>query len=162
LQEIIGTKWPQNRQKIKAMISINPICPRFLDDWSFSMFYNYKKLTDAREVIMHECCHFLYFKKWKELYPEINEKKYESPYIEWHLSEIVAPIILNDKRVQKYLKQKAVFYEEHSKIKIGNKSTPKYFTEIYNQNINKETGFEIFLKEAYAKIKRQKELFQIK
>lgn len=43
LSEIIQTNWPKNRKTIKAMVSINPICPRFLNDWSFSIFYNYKK-----------------------------------------------------------------------------------------------------------------------
>mgnify|MGYP005837733337 CR=1 FL=1 len=43
LSEIIQIDWPKNRLVIKAMISVNPICPRFLSDWSFSIFYNYKK-----------------------------------------------------------------------------------------------------------------------
>ncbi len=160
LSEIMDINWPQKRRVIKAMMSINPICPRFLNNWSFSIFYNYKKMSDAMEVIMHECCHFLYFEKWKEIYPESNKKIFESPYIEWHLSEIIAPIILNDKRIQKLLKQKAVFYEEHSKIKIGKKTSPQFFTSIYNKNMKKENGFELFLKESYKEIKKHKDLFK--
>ncbi len=38
LSEIIQINWPKNRKIIKAMISINPICSRFLSDWSFSIF----------------------------------------------------------------------------------------------------------------------------
>ncbi len=161
LSEILEIDWPGNRKIIKAMISINPICPRFLNDWSFSIFYNYKKKFHAMEVIMHECCHFLYFEKWKKLYPKIDFKKFESPHIEWHLSEIVAPIILNDSRIQELLKQKAVFYPEHKKIKINNKSAPNYFTGLYKENAEKEKSFENFLKESYKTIVKNRELFKI-
>ncbi len=98
---------------------------------------------------MHESCHFLYFEKFKKMYPKISHKKYESPYIEWHLSEIIAPIILNDQRINKLLKQKANFYDEHTNIKIENKSIPRYFTEIYKNSKN----FEEFLENSYKLIK---------
>lgn len=160
LSEIIQTDWPKNKKVIKAMISVNPICPRFLKDWSFSIFYNYKKVSHAMEVIMHESCHFLYFEKWKQLYPKIDNKKFESPYLEWHLSEILAPIILNDSRIQKLLKRKADFYTEHQRIKIGNKTTPKYFNDLYNK-IAKKNNFSEFLKESCQIIKKNRRLFMI-
>ncbi len=159
LLKIVQIDWPKNKT-IEAMISINPICPRFLNDWSFSIFYNYEKISHAMEVIMHECCHFLYFEKWKEIYPKMSYKKFESPYIEWHLSEIIAPIILNDSRIQKLLKQKAAFYTEYKKIKIGNKTAPRYFNDLYNK-ITKKNNFEIFLEESYQVIKENKKLFKI-
>lgn len=159
LSEIIQIGWPKNRKTIKAVISVNPICPRFLKNWSFSIFYNYKRISHAMEVIMHECCHFLYFEKWKQLYPKANNKKFESPYLEWHLSEILAPIILNDIRIQRLLKHKAVFYTEHEKIKIGGKSTPRYFTDLYNKDVRSD-NFEEFLKESYRMIKKNSKLFR--
>lgn len=160
LSEIMQIDWPQNKKTIKAMVSINPICPRFLNDWSFSIFYNYKKISHAIEVIMHECCHFLYFKKWQEIFQKSNLKIFESPHVEWHLSEIIAPIILNDSRIQKLLKQKAVFYTEHEKIKIGDKTAPRYFTNLYNKVVKKD-NFAEFLKQSYQAIKENKELFKI-
>ncbi len=159
LSEIIQIDWPRNKKTIKAMVSINPICPRFLNDWSFSIFCNYKKISQAMEVIMHESCHFLYFEKWKKLHPEMDNKKFESPFLEWHLSEILAPIVLNDSRIQKLLKRKADFYIEHKKLKIGNKTVPKYFNDLYKKNINK--NFDEFLKESYKEIKKNRELFKI-
>jgi hypothetical protein len=159
LSEILQITWPLNRDIIKAMISINPICPRFLNDWSFFIYFNYKNIKDAMEIIMHECCHFLYFEKWKNMHPKMNSEKFEFPYIEWHLSEIIAPIVLNDSRIQKLLKKKAVFYTEHRKIKIGGKTVPKYFTDLYNK-ITKNDNFEDFLKESYQVIKVHKKLFK--
>lgn len=162
LSEIIGTKYPVDKKYINAYLSLNPICPRFLDTWSFSLFYNYKDLRRMKETIMHECCHFLYFKKWKELFPKAKRRTFDSPYIEWHLSEIAAPIVLNDSRLQKILKQSAHFYLEHEAIKIGNKTAPQYFTEIYQRTINKKNGFELFLRESYKEIKKYRKFFKKK
>jgi hypothetical protein len=161
LSEIIQIDWPKNKKTIRAMISVNPICPRFLNDWSFSIFYNYKKMTHTMEVIMHESCHFLYFKKWKEIFPKAKEKTFDYPYIEWHLSEIIAPIILNNKRVQKYLKHKATFYEEYHKIKINNLNATRYFSNLYNSYLKKDKIFGDFLQESYKiiKNKRNKKFF---
>lgn len=158
LSDILQISWPENRKSIKAMISINPICPRFLDSWRFSVFYDYKKKTHLLEVIMHECCHFLYFEKWKSIFPQLDPKTNESPYIEWHLSELLAPIILNDMRIQKLLKQKAVFYEKHQAIIINGKTAPEYFTDLYNKALERN-DFSKFLKEAYETIKKHESLF---
>jgi hypothetical protein len=108
---------------------------------------------------MHEACHFLYFEKWKQLYPEMDNKKFDEPHIEWHLSEILAPIILNDARIQKLLKNKAIFYKEHKRIKIDGKTAPKYFGDLYKKT-TKDKNFEEFLKEAYQAIKKNKNLFK--
>jgi hypothetical protein len=152
LAGVMGTSWPKDRNTIKAMISINPICPRFLNNRSFSIFYNRKDIRSAIETMAHEICHFLYFEKWKKLYPKMNHKKFEAPNIEWHLSEIIAPIILNDNRIQKILGKRADFYSEHKKMKIGGADVPKYFTALYKKSDN----FESFLRESYKEIKNNK------
>ncbi len=159
LAEILEIDWPENKRTITAMVSLNPICPRFLNNWSFSLSYS-KNLADLREVIMHEICHFLYFEKWKKLYPKMSTKKFEAPHIEWHLSEIVAPIILNDERIQPLLKQKAGFYDEHRKIKIGWQSVPKYFAALYLNNKKEGKNFADFVKHAYKVMKDNKSLFK--
>lgn len=155
LSEIIQIDWPEDKKTIKAMISLNPICPRFLDEWSFSIFFDYKKISHAIEVIMHESCHFLYFEKWKEMYPHISKEKFESPHLEWHLSEIIAPIVLNDKRIRTLLKQEAFFYEEHQKMKINGKSAPEYFSQLYAQSHD----FENFLDKSYEVAKKHGDLW---
>ena len=159
LPEILDTPWPKDKKIIKAMISINPICPRFINNWSFSLFYK-QKAKKMKETIMHEICHFLYFKKWKEVFPNSPKKTFEYPYIEWHLSEILAPIILNDLRIQKLLKRKAVFYKEHQKIKIDGAAAPKHFLLLYKENVDKNYRFEEFLRKAYSEIKKHRKKFQ--
>lgn len=158
LEKILNINWLSNKKEIKAMISLNPICPRFLDKWSFSLYFDYK-IKDAMETIMHETCHFLYFKKWKELFPNAERKTFDYPHVEWHLSEILAPIILNDNRIQKYLKQKAIFYNEHKKIEIDGVNAPRYFSKLYNSYLKNDKNFADFLKEAYRIIKRHKKKF---
>ena len=153
LENIIGTEFPKNKT-ISAHISINPICPRFLDKWSFNIFHKFN-VKRSKEIVMHECCHFMYFKKWKEMFPEAKEKTFDSPHIIWHLSELAAPIILNDPKIQSYLKLKAGFYEEHEAVKIGGKTAPEFFEEIYKNSQN----FEDFIKTAFRAIKKEKKIF---
>lgn len=153
LSEILSTKLLE--KKITARMSINPICPRYIAEWSFNIFYKFNE-KKANEIVMHESCHFLYFKKWKEMFPDAKEKTFDFPHIIWLLSELAAPIILNDQKIQKYLKLKAGFYEDHEKVKIGGKNAPNFFTEIYKKSPN----FEDFIRVAYPEIKRHKALFK--
>ena len=158
LSKIIGSSW-ENRA-ITAYVSINPICPRFLNEQSFSLFYNYSP-ERAKEIILHESCHFLYFKKWKEAFPSANPKTFDAPYLEWHLSEIIAPIILNDPRINKYIGQRARFYTEHAGMKIGRTGIPAYFTQLYDRIVPRR-NFEEFLREAYVVAKKHKVSFSKK
>lgn len=159
LPEILNTSWPKDKKIIKALISINPICPRFINNWSFSLFYK-QGVNKMKETIMHEICHFLYFKKWKEVFPNAKRKTFEYPYIEWHLSEILASVILNDSRIQKLLKKKAVFYKEYQNLTIEGEKTPKHFELLYKKCIDKQYNFSIFLKKAYLEIKKNKNVFK--
>jgi len=159
LSQIIETDWPENRKNIKALISINPICPRFLDDWSFSLFYDLDT-KNLLETIMHEICHFLYFKKWKEVFPDAQRKTFDYPYIEWHLSEILAPIILKDERIQKFLKKKPFFYDEHKDLKIDGIKIPEYFLNLYKEHLKIKTSFSDFLKVSHSVIRKNSGLFK--
>lgn len=159
IQEIMDISWPNEDKNVYALLSINPINPRFLEQWDFSLFYDQQNLLRVFEIIMHECCHFLYFHKWIEVFPKANKKTFDAPYIEWFLSELAAPIILNDPRMQKILKKRAQFYPEHRRIKIGVLSAPTYFNQIYKLYQEKEDGFTLFLKHAYKDIKKHKKIF---
>jgi hypothetical protein len=86
-------------------------------------------------------------------------KKFESPYIEWHLSEILAPAILNDPKIQKILRKKAAFYKEHQILIIRQKKVPKYFELLYKEYRNKKYTFGAFLKKAYSEIKKNEKVF---
>lgn len=73
-----------------------PVFPRYLDNFSFSVSTGVEdwKLI---EVCAHETLHFLWFEKWKQLYPEIPRREYDTPYLSWKYSEMVTDPILNNK-----------------------------------------------------------------
>jgi hypothetical protein len=161
LSRIIETDWPKKRKTITADLSINPICPRFLKTWSFSLSVFPKKPSEAMMIIMHEICHFLYFKKWKEVFPNANPRTFESPHPVWHLSELVAPIVLNDPGIEGILKPgeklRAGFYDEHKAIRIKKISAPAYFTRLYRRR----SSFESFLREAEREMKKYRKKFEV-
>lgn len=162
LSEILETKWPTKRKKIRALVSLNPIYPRFLKDWTFSVYGFKKNKKELNEIISHEVLHFLYFKKWKEIFPKSKERTFDIPYLEWNLSEILAPIILGNPKIQKIIKQKPVGYPEHKKIKINKKSVTNHFNSIYKKSLIKKEPFEVFLKKSYREAKKYKDLIKWK
>lgn len=155
LADILETDWPKRRSHITASVSINPICPRFLDEWSFTISMNAER-SRAREIIMHECVHFLYFKKWAEIYPNADRRTFESPHIVWELSELIAPIILNDPHINAMLRGRAQFYSYHRRVRIEQMTAPAYFAKRYRQRKN----FDAFLRTSYQIIKRHKRAFR--
>jgi len=142
LSNIIQTDWPE--KEITAYISINPICPRFLDSLSFSVSPDNK---NPNIIIAHEISHFLYFKKFKEIFPEIGKDKYEFPNKEWILSEIITPIILNDTRMIKILGKGGGFYSEHLKLKVDGKPLTQIIQDLYDKHVLKVNNFVGFIKE---------------
>jgi len=108
---------------------------------------------------LHESCHFLYFEKWKQIFPKHWKKTFEAPCIEWHLSEIIAPILLNNLRMQKILKKKVEFYKEHERIKIKKVSAPQYFSGLYEECRSNQRSFADFIRQSYAEIKKHEKLF---
>jgi hypothetical protein len=143
LSDIIQEDWPD--KEITAHVSLNPICPRHLDLWSFSVPHDRKY---PNLVITHEISHFLYFKKFKNDFPDIDRGKYESPHKEWLLSEIITPIILNDPRILKIIGPGAGFYEKHKELKVGNKPLTESIQELYTEFVINKNNFSEFIKKS--------------
>ena len=162
LSQVLETNWPVERKNIIAFVSINPIYPRFLKNWSFSIFGLQKNIKRLNEIIAHEILHFLYFKKWKEVFPNSNERTFDIPYLEWNLSEILAPVILSNPRIQTIIKQKPIGYPEHKKIKINKKTVIKHFGLIYRKSLKEKEPFGEFLKKSYKEAKKHKDLIKWK
>lgn len=144
LSEIIQTVWPT--REISALISINPICPRFLDTWEFSVCPDNK---NPNMIIAHELSHFLYFQKLHEVIPEIKKSEYEFPNNPWVLSEIVTTIILNDDRIKKILGGKESYYAEHEDIRINGRLLVHIVHDLYDSLVMEENDFAKFLIEIH-------------
>ena len=143
LPEIIQTDWPE--KEIIAYISINPVCPRFIDSWSFSVSFDSK---NSNIILAHEISHFLFFKNVKEILPEINKENYESPHKEWLLSELVAVIISHDSRIYKILGIKDDFYPEHKILKVSGKPLTVEIEKLYNKFVIEGKDFSKFIIES--------------
>lgn len=96
LSNYLCVSWPDDLDIIEGTIGIIPVFPRNLNDFSFSISPG---LEDDKliEVCAHETLHFLWFEKWKKIYPETSKKEYESPFLVWQYSEMVTDPILNNK-----------------------------------------------------------------
>jgi hypothetical protein len=149
IAEIVQVDW--TARKITAYVSLNPICPRYLDSLSFVVTYD---RDQANKVIAHEISHFLFFKKFKQVFPKIDKKKYESPHKEWILSEIVAVIILNDKRITQVLDSHSNgYYPQHRDFKIDNKPLTEIVENLYEEFVVQKNNFSEFIRKSMEVLK---------
>lgn len=96
LSKYLNVKWPINLETIECKVGLIPVFPRYLDSFSFSISTGVEdwKLI---ETCAHETLHFLWFEKWKKIFPETPRREYDSPYVTWQYSEMVTDPILNNK-----------------------------------------------------------------
>lgn len=141
-------------RRMYAFVSIVPIFPRFLDDWAFNVSSRNPDMMIP--IAMHEILHFVYFKKWMEVFPDTHRKELDSPYLVWYLSEILAPIILrNHPDIQKIYPPKAHnHYKEFDALHIGEVPLMAYFTELYRQHLKERSSFEEFLRIAWGEAQK--------
>jgi hypothetical protein len=120
LSKVVEQDWPEKDKKIFARVSLNPICPRYIKQRTFDVFYE-QKPNYMKSVAIHEILHFIYFEKWKRVFPKTKEKEFDAPHLVWQLSEMVPKIILSDKRVQKVFRYKFDSYKEYENFKLNRK-----------------------------------------
>ena len=157
IAKVHETEWPEGLETIAVNITPNPICPRDLETNSFDLYHDFNE-EEMKKVALHEISHFAYFKKLKEIHPEIPKKEYNSPGLAWQLSEIVPAVILEDKEIQKYFSHKPKYYHGIDSISINNKPVVEYLREMYS----KKKDFSSFITESYNFAKKnQKNLKEI-
>jgi len=151
------TTVPNGVKEIKANISINPICPRWLDNWQYNVFYKFSS-DIVKEVSIHEIIHFLYFRKWKEVFPDSERKNFDAMYPEWILSEIlVHTIINNNKALQEIIKnEKTDVYIPWRAIRLDGKKLPEYFAPFYIEHEDGKISFADFLKKSWEAYNKNK------
>lgn len=151
LCDVLNCEWPKNKNKIVCNIGVIPVFPRYLDKVSFSVSMN---ISDEKlvETCAHESLHFLWFHKWKQLYPNFNKEEFESPHLVWRYSEMVVDPILNTKNFYNLLHTKILSYESFYNLKHKNKFVMQELKNIYNKKGNIEgkieNGFK-YIKEVF-------------
>ena len=133
LSEYLNTNFREDLEVIKAYVGLLPIFPRYLDSCSFAIDIGVKK-EDIISTCAHETCHFMWFNKWKELYPECPRKEYDCPYIPWQYSEMVIDPILNSKEIQEVINVECPSYDSFYEIKDKDTYVMDKLKEIYNTN----------------------------
>ena len=150
LSNYFNIEWKYDSDIIDASVGLIPTFPRYLDTNSFSIGTN---VSDEKliSVSAHETLHFWWFMKWKELYPKIPRREYDTPYLSWQYSEMVTDPILNNEPFHKIfdcLEEKGYdsFYEMHD----GEELVMDKLRDIYKQDIRTDEkiklGFEYLKK----------------
>ena len=78
-------------------ITLNPICPRFLRERYFDVFYKSSE-RGALGLSLHEVIHYFWFHVWNGHFGDSYEE-YETPSLKWILSEMVVEPIMEDRRL---------------------------------------------------------------
>lgn len=119
-------------EKIIVKIGNIPVYPREVDKYCF--YIGKMSEEDFIETVMHECCHFIYFEKWKELFTDWSKEEFNSPHIIWYLSEMVVDPILNNLEIQKVYKHDFKAYKNFYDININGKNLMRTIQSIYKEN----------------------------
>lgn len=152
LSNVVEIEWPENCKIIVGRVTVNPICPRYLEFRTFDINYKFDE-SKMKPVSIHELLHFIYFEKWKDTFPNANKREFDSPYLAWKLSEIVPKSILSDARIQRIYRNEPRVYDKFYDIKIKGKGMLDYFQEIYDGRRN----FADFLRKSWAFANKYKE-----
>jgi hypothetical protein len=159
LSDHFETDWSTDRPLINCYMSILPVFPRFLDKYSFCI--SWRRPREMREVIAHEILHFLWFKKWKEVFPESNRSEFESSHLVWRLSEIMDPIILQCyPEIKELIKPMKWGYQSFSNIKIGEVAMTPYFAGIYMDCLKRGDSFQAILEKCFVEVKKHREAIE--
>ena len=151
LSGILEIKWPAKDKEIMAFITPNPICPRNISGRWFDTCI-LSSPEHMRGIAAHELLHFLYFEKWKKVYPKTPESHFNSPHLVWKLSEMVPKAILSDKKIQKIISHEPRVYHEYENLRIKGRPLLNYIGEFYN----KRKDFEDFLQKSWAFVNKHK------
>ena len=82
---------------LQANITLNPICPRFLQERRFDVFYK-SSPRGALGLSLHESIHYFWFYVWNKHFGDSYDE-YEQPSLKWILSEMVVESIMADPRL---------------------------------------------------------------
>lgn len=157
LCEHFETKYPAKRKLIRGYVSMVPIYPRSIEGWYFNVSY----FVPGRvlEIACHEIVHFLYFKKWFEVFPDTKKEEVNSPHLVWRLSEILAPVFLNEHPTfKKYFDRKQNTYKEFQKIRIEGKQPMTVFSQLYRKHLKSKDPFEEYLQVCWVVAKKHEKV----
>ena len=129
ISKYLNCSWDDIRE-ISASVGLIPVFPRYLDTYSFSISTNVKE-DMLNEKVAHETLHFLWFLKWKSLFPNTSRREFDSPFMPWVYSEMVVDPILNSPAVSKLFDNSARAYDSFYDYQYDGKSVMSVLKDIY-------------------------------
>lgn len=135
ISKYLNIEWPVKMENIDCTVGVIPVCPRNINKFNFSLDIN-RIESRIIEAIAHECLHFIWFEKWKNLFPECCEEEFNSPHISWEYSEIVPYLILNSKEINDILNVKCNIYSYFFEMKDNDKLVIEKLKEIFKDDKN--------------------------
>lgn len=151
-----------NFPKATAYIGSISIYPRDIKTKTFLIGFK-QPIYSALKVILHEYTHFIYFDKWKKLFPKDSPQTYDAPNKLWYLSEVLAVVINSDERFLRIIPD-----AENQDFYFNNKSfynTPMpgtdysvigYYKKLYLEHKKRDAPIDEFLKkcrESFLKLR---------
>lgn len=159
LADYFETDWPAEPHTIVGYVWVQPIFPRWINRFEFCVPYGNR--SRAIETAAHEILHFLWFKKWGEVFPEMKRDTYETPHLVWRLSEIIDPIILQcHQRIWELIRPQGWGYDSFKTISIGDVGLTDYFKNIYEDAVKSEKSFDNVMHTLWEEIKRHDEIIK--
>lgn len=156
ISSYLNIQWPN--KNILCRIGMIPISPRNIQGFYFATTMGMTN-ENILKVCAHESLHFIWFEKFKTIYPEIPEEQYDSPHIPWKYSEMVVDPILNSRSLQSIVPVPSKAYDYFYTLKDDNSSVMGNLNYIYSKDATVETkiseGFE-YVKTYYNKNKKIK------
>lgn len=145
LSKYLNVDWPDSVKIINGFVGLMPVFPRYLDTFDFSIAIDVNK-NEVIKSTAHETCHFLWFTKWKELYPDCPRRHYDSPYNPWQYSEMVVDPILNSNEINSVISIKEKAYDSFYEIVDSN---GKYLMDVLNEIYKSNDCIEDKIKSGY-------------
>lgn len=135
LEDTFGLQLSDKFNHMVGNITLNPICPRFLESNTFDIYYLNSE-RGALGMALHEIIHFVWFHVWNSYFHD-NKKEYEMPHLTWILSEMAVDTIMrHDQRlysINPYF-DGGCAYDYFYKMKIDEKPILETLFELFENN----------------------------
>jgi len=135
LEDAFGIQLSNKFNNMVGNITLNPICPRFLESNTFDIYYLNSE-RGALGIALHEIIHFVWFHVWNSHFQD-SKSEYEMPHLTWILSEMVVDTIMrHDKKlysINPYFDEGCA-YDYFYTMKIEKKPILETLLDIYENN----------------------------
>ena len=121
---------------IKVYLGVCPICPRYLNDFSFDICI-FESNEGILQTIIHELIHFYWFAKMENMGYKLSAQDKECPSLPWLITEIVVDSIFKNTNLKQFLFNQEPAYHVFYSATINGQNLIESFNNMFaaSQNI---------------------------